>query len=551
MFNRDMVLGAIQRYEDKSTKNLTQVCHFLEAFQMSPQAWCICSDLLWELDEHEVNVLFLCGTMLRHKIREQIKTISGQQQLQLRDTLFEQLKRACKSQRPGINAIVRLLALIIADMGLRMPYWTLIVSDCINELWLCAPNSLIHIIQLLPEQSSGSDDMQQLQRLRSQGNVVIQMLTDFQKRTDIDIIDRWRGCLLTYGAWANWALLPLNRLMGHSVLLQAITLLKHPHSTFESHLYGEACQCIIGLISCVTRQPFQSEENMMYAVRQTIYDTFTTLPFNFRKLSLWEMHECTQLINKLTDTYAGLDICQGTAALLRSGPRCFELQLMVVEHCDVGTVLTSMYLWQKLADELLARVELELYELYQPLVRRFFIALFPLCRLPAPDPQPPDSLMDVLINFRSQVSELLLKFADLLDLKMFLGYQLNIIRSPQSNESDIEMTLFFISPLIKVLYIRFPHLIEELMISLPPLYEYGTVYSVQLISCLVNYLIVMNKPHMCYDFVQHLSVICSNCNQPELVAAATEAYGLLELNYTNLAIFKPLFNDLRLALNLD
>lgn len=551
VFNRTMVLSAVQGFEDQSAENLNQVCHFLEAFQVSPQAWCICSDLLWELDEHNVNVLLLCGTMLRHKIRDQINTLSGEQQSQLRDTLLEQLKRAASSPRPGFDAIVRLLALTIADLGLRLPNWKIMISDCISELWLCAPSALLQVVQLLPEQSVQEQDVEQQQLLFDQGPMVIQLLTNFQNRADVDMICMWRSCLLTYGAWANGGFLPMDDLLDHSIVLQAITLIEHPE-TLERRLFSEACQCIIGLITYATRVSFCTDMDLMYALRRNMFSMISGLTYDLRKLPSKERHECTQVINRLTEVFSGISLGNGYTALLHTGPRCFELQLKVVEHCKIGTVLTSLNQWLQLAERLQTRYELELYYLYQPLVKNFFVTVFPMCRLPMPGPQQPSvEQWDVLMSFRSQVSDLLPKFADLLDLRLFMSDLVEIARNPDSAESDIELTLFFVQPLIKVLHAQYPHLLEELLGALPTLYDQVTIYSHQLISCLANCLNLMDKQQLSHKFVQHLYHICSKSNHQQLRLAAVQAYDLLVLKYKDLSQFEQLYRELRNATSLD
>lgn len=548
-FSRTMVLSAAMGLQDNSADNLNQLCHFLEAFQLTGQAWCICSDVLWEQDQHDVSVLLQFGTILRHKIRDQLNTLTDEKRLQLRVTLMGQLKLAASSSRPGYDAVVRLLALIIADLILRMPNRETMITDCIPMLWLYAPSALVLVVQLVAEQSMQDENALQQKVLFNQGPQVIELLTNFQNRSDVNLISMWRSCLLAYGSWAYGGFLPITGILYHPIVEQAITLISRPE-TLERRLFGDACQCLMGLITYTTRLSFTTDMDLMNALRVHMYTMLSGLNYNLRGLSTKEKHECTQLINRLTHVFSNINVGPDCIALLHMAPRLFELQLQVVEHCKMRTVLTSVNQWLQLAEALQTRFELELYYIYQPLVKKFFVNIFPMCRLPESGPQEDATEhWDNLMILRSQVTDLLLKFADLLDLRLFLMELLGIARHPNASDSDIDLTLLFVQPLAKVLHEQCPDLLDEFLSALPTLQHQVRIYSNSLISCLAKCLVQKDEPQLSLSLVENLYYIAAN--QEKLRPAVTQAYDLLVTKYKELGNYKHLFNEYRHDISID
>lgn len=541
---RAEVLRAIRAFEVESAENVTRVCKYLEEFQMSPQAWIICSDILWELNMHPTSVLFICGTMLRQKIRTQLNMLTNEAQGQLRDTLVLQVKYAANLEREGIDSIMRLISLIIADIGMRIYDRPFIVRNMITDLWYHAPQALFEIIQLLPEQPRGNElELQQQQQLlRNQGDTVLQLLTNFLNRMDMDLTSISRGCFICFGAWAHKGLLPLDTMLEHTVLLRAIALLKQPE-LMPWQLYAEASKCIVGVINCADNHPLASNPDVMQKIRLNIFGIVSDINTSFNQLDRKEKDDCAEIFTKLTEVFAGIEAKDLTTdALINFGPFCFQLQLHVVEQCSMIAVLDSLHVWHQLAWQLLRRYELELYHLYQPLVKRFVLDLYPKCRLTHPS----DVNKEVLSSLRSQLQDLVPKFADLIGLNDIIPDELNKIGDTLSPEPDLEMALFFVGQLVECLDFKLPHIVDLLMNGLPKLYP-RTLFCLlpaheQLIFCLSKCHLVKNNLKLRHDFVVHLSYVYTTAINNALITAAMEAFKVLANMYKDVADLKHLFN---------
>lgn len=541
VFDRTSMLNAIQAFEVESAENVNHVCHYLVAFQMSPQAWNICTEMLWELDGHRANVLFMCGSMLRQKVRAQLNLLTKEAQGQLRDTLLGQLDNAVHSTREGIESVTRILVLIIADMVLRMRDCPLNVSNVIGELWLGAPQALLEIVQVLPEQPDGEELEQQLQLLRNQSDTVLQLLTNFQTRSDMDAISMWRGCLLCYGAWAHRGLLPLETVLEHTVMTQAIALLEQP-KLMQRQLYAEACKCLVGVINGVGNHPVGSDPDVVQKIKENIFGIVNGIAGNFNQLKRKQKDDCAEIFNKMTEVFAGIrDEDINSDFLLRSGPFCFQLQLHVVEQCSEITLLDSLQMWHQLALQLSYRFELELYDLFQSLVQKFIFNLYTKCHLT----HPLDAQREVLSKLRSHFRDLVSKFSDLLALNVIVPDLWNQICDLLTPEPNMEMALFFMGSLVEFLDVHLPHMVEELMYTLPKLYA-RTLFCLlpaheQLIYCLTRCHQVKNKPRVRHEFVEHLSNLCAASEDKLLIIAALEAFKVLANRYTDVAELEHLF----------
>lgn len=540
-FNREMILDAAQAYEDPLTKNTNEACHFLEVFQKSPQAWRICTDLLRGLTEHKLNVLFLSATILRQKIRDEIKLLSDRQQMELRDELMDRLKCAYQTQREGIEKIKRLISLAIADMGLRMRHWPTMLNDITYELWQSAPLALLQVIQLLGEQPA---DVEQQQLLTGQADNMMNMLNVIQTHVHLDTVEMWRGCLLCYAAWARGSLLPLSldQLLDHSVVVQAIALLQHPEM-MQRQLYAEASECFSGTVISVASHPESRNPEALRKVRTRIFDITKKFVTTFDELLPEEKLHCAKVYNTLTEVFAGLDPSRDATALIKPGPFCFELQLQVVSVCNVTTVLASLELWQELADQLQSRLEPELFFRYERLVKNFVRSVYRKCRLPALFDQLTDEQMDVMNGFRSGILYLLPKMVNLLGLDKVIVDQMTRIHNPKSTVLDIELALFFITPLLKKLKRDQQQVLEDLMCFLPKLY-WRTLYAVpvhkQVILCLTACHSMLDHMQLRHELVRHLVEICKSGNQ-QLSLSASHAINRLSKIYVDVQQFQPLF----------
>lgn len=547
VFDRTSMLNAIQAFEIESAMKVNPVCHYLEAFQKSPQAWSISSDMLWELDEHRITVLIMCGTMLRQKVRTQLKWLTNEAQGQLRDTLLGQVKNAAQSQREGIESIKSLIVLIIADVGVRMRNCPFFVGNLIAELWCSAPQALFDIVQVLPEQPGGEKLQQQLELLRSQSDMVLQLLTNFQSRTDMDSISIGRGCLLSFGAWANRGLLPLESVLQHTVVLQAIALLEQP-DLMQRQLYGDACKCLVGVINGVGNHPLQhSNSDVMQQIRDNIFGIVNCIAGNFNQLQPKEKDDSAEIFNKLTEVFAGIrDEDINSDFLVKAGPFCFQLQLQVADQCSIIIVLDSLQLWHQLASQLPHHYELELYDLFQPLVQKFLMSFYAKCRLTHPSHVQSEGLSTLRSHFR----DLIAKFAELLGLKVIVTDLFNQISDPLTSESDMELALFCLGTLVEFLDSQLPHMVDELMYGLPKFYARTLFCSLpaheQLIICLTKCHEVKNNPKLRYDFVEHLSNLCEASEDKVLITAALEAFNVLANMYTDIAELKHLFKTPRM-----
>lgn len=546
VFDRTSMLSAIQSFEVESAKKVNHVCQYLEAFQMSTQAWSICSGMLWELEDHRINVLFMCGTMLRQKIRTQLNLLTDEAQDHLRDTLLGQIKNAAHSDREGIESIMRLIALIIADMGLRIRDRQLIVSNVIAELWFYAPQALLEIVKVLPEQPEGKEVEQQQQLLRNQCDTVLQLLTNLLNRMDLDLISIWRGCFLCYGAWAYKGLFPVETMLENTVVLHAIALLQQPE-LMQRQLYADACKCFVGVINCLGNHPIGSDPAVMKKMRKNIFAIVHGITGSFNRLERKEKDYCAEILNKLTKVYAGINDKDITNdSLIHFGPICFQLQLHVVKKCSMIALLESLHLWHQLAWQLRHRYELELYYLYQPLVKTLVLDLYPRCRLTHPS----DVKKELISSLRNQFRELVPKFADLLGLNAIMPDMLNQICDTLSSESDLEMALFFVGPLVKFLDVQLPYMVDQLMNCLPRLYGRTLFCSLpaheQLIFCLSKCHMVKNNLKRRQEFVIHLSNVCASSADKVLIIAALEAFKALANIYTDVANLKHMFKTQRL-----
>lgn len=545
-FNREMVIEAAQAYEDTLVVNTNQACHFLEAFQMSPQAWNICSGLLKELTEQKLNVLILSATILRQKIRDEINLLSDGQQMELRDELLERLKCAAQTKRDGIERIVRLISLTIADMALRMRNWPLFLADIALELWQSAPLALLQVVQLLGEQPANAE---QQQLLSGQADVMMKMLNQFQTRLHLNPIKMWRGCLLCYAAWARGSLLPvsLEHLLDHSVVKQAIALLEEP-GMMQRKLYAEASECFSATVGSVESHPESRNQEALRKVRERIFAIARILVARFPELLPRERPHCAKIYNRLTEVFAGLDASRDPKHFLEGGPFCFEMQLQVANSCHVGTVLGSLELWQDLADQLQTRLELELYFLYEPLVKGFVSSVYRLCHLPPLFDQLTDEQMDMMNSFRSVITDLLPKMADLLGLSQFVVEQMACIHNPNSAPLDIELALFLLSTLVENIKMQLPQVLEDLVYCLPKLLtstEYPVPVYMQGIQCLAACHSVLNHMQLRHELVQHLAEICKKGDK-RLAPVAFNAFNRLNVIYIDLNRFQSIFQAERL-----
>lgn len=540
-FNREMVIYAAQAYEDILTKNTNQACHFLEAFQMSPQAWSICNELLKELTVHKLNVLFLCATILRQKIRDEMILLSHREQMELRDTLLEHLKSASQTKREGIERIIRLISLTIADMGLRMRNWPTMLTDITCELWQSAPLALLQVVQLMGEQPT---DVEQRQLLTRQANDMMKLLNLIQTHLHVNNIEMWRGCLLCYAAWARGSLLPvsLEQLLDHSVVVQAIALLEHP-GMMEHQLYAEASECFSATVGSVESHPESRNLEALRKVRARIFEIAKKLDATFSELLPKEKPHCAKVYNRLTEVFGGLDPIRDSNALLESGPFCFELQLQVASNCHISTVLGCLELWQGLVEQLQSRLELELYFLYEPVMRNFACSVYRLCHLPALFDQMTDEQMDIMTSFRTVVTDMLPKMVDLLGLHKLIGEQMERIHSQRSTVLDIELALFFVSPLLDKIKVDLPQVLEDLMCYLPKIFG-RTLYAVpvhkQVIHCLTVCHSALDHVQPRHVLVQHLAEICKSGNN-QLSPLALHAFKRLNDIYVDLNQFQSLF----------
>lgn len=546
-FNREMIIDAAQGYEDTVATNTNQACHFLEAFQMSPQAWSICSELLKELTEQKLSVLILSATILRQKIRDEINLLSDGQQVELRDILVERLICAAKTKRDGIERIVRLIALAIADMGLRMRNWPLMLTDIIVDLWQPAPLALLQVIQLLGEQPT---DVQQQQLLARHGDVMMKMLNQFQTRLDLDTIEMWRGCMLAYAAWARGSLLPvtLEHLLDHRVVAHAIAVLEHP-AVMHRQLYAEASECFSATVGSVESHPDSHNQVALRNVRARIFAIAKQLAAKFPELKPKERPHCAKIYNRLTEVFGGLDPSRDVNALLDGGPFCFELQLQVMNNCHIGTVLGSLELWQELADQLQSRLELELYFFYEPLVKGFVRSVYRLCRLPPHFEQLTDEQMDMMDSFRNLLADLLPKMADLMGLDEVVVEQMACIHNPNSAELDIELALFFVTTLLESIQMHLPQVLENLVNSLPKLFvskQYAVPVYKQGILCLAACHNVLDRKQLRHELVQQLAQICESGDK-QLGPVALAAFTRLSNIYVDLAEFESKFQQAHMA----
>ncbi|KAH8299230.1 hypothetical protein KR044_002054 [Drosophila immigrans] len=357
------------------------------------------------------------------------------------------IRHIVSAHNSGMKKLMESLGSAIAALMLRMKsdFATLCAGVTpTTNLAAIAPAAYFEVMQMLPVEAKLLNEEARLHceipNLMEQLDVLWRLWYD-------GTTYMLRGCMRVCCTWTDAHLLPVDALVGHSVVSIAFALI-NDYKLLEGELYGQASELLSALIEHVLH--VRQNSLLSAELEAHIYELCCMVPVP-SEAPMEIRTAAAYFFMKSTKVFAGLNPGQPSSKLTERGPFCYGQLLQVAKCCDRKTVTASISNWMKLFEYLPHCFEYATHQLFHPTIVLIIDALYDVCRHPQERPKSNSPEYEDMQEYRCQLVDLLAEFINLSDmfpLKTFVMKYITTALDPKTAWMDVEASLFFVRAVV-------------------------------------------------------------------------------------------------------